>query len=109
MPGSLFRSALDGIEIDLASRPEVRIIASSGSGAGHYSARSCFARMPSLAQHAYLRGLQTDIRSLDGVPSWLFLKLLFSLTVEAVFADPAFSGSEDTVALNTQVRIPSAP
>jgi gluconate 2-dehydrogenase gamma chain len=127
-PGVLFRRARHGIEDDLAPRPELQRLAASPalrrrparrlSGekwrgtsvaatatagirpSGRLSARMLFARLSTADQDAYLRGLQTDARLLDGVPSWLFLEFLFTLTVEAFFGDPAISGNEDTVALN---------
>ena len=97
-PGALFRSALRGIEDDLAQRPGLHPRKPLTNDAGQQSARSRFPGLPASLQDAYLRSLQTDVRPLDGVPSWLFLDILFALTVEAFFADPAFSGSEDTVA-----------
>jgi gluconate 2-dehydrogenase gamma chain len=57
-----------------------------------------FHEMVSDAQDAYLKALEFGAIDLDGVPSAVFFDILWRMTVEGFFADPAYGGNRDMVA-----------
>jgi gluconate 2-dehydrogenase gamma chain len=57
-----------------------------------------FHAMSDTGQDAYLKSLEAGSVDLDGVPSAAFFDILWRMTVEGFFADPAYGGNKDMVA-----------
>jgi gluconate 2-dehydrogenase gamma chain len=57
-----------------------------------------FHEMSGDAQDAYLKSLESDGHTLDGVPSGIFFDIFLKMSVEGFFADPAYGGNKDMVA-----------
>lgn len=107
-PAELFRTALRGIESDLARLP-IAPLASLASFAGRrdmrlrappVSARRGFCRLPVADQDAYLKSLQAGGKDLAGVPSEVFFETLLGLTIEGFFSDPVHGGDQEMLGLS---------
>lgn len=79
-PAELFRACLRSIDRQLEAK------------------KSRFHEMAPDAQDAFLKSLEAGALDLDGVPSAEFFDILWSMTVEGFFADPAYGGNKDMVA-----------
>jgi gluconate 2-dehydrogenase gamma chain len=79
-PGELFHVALRAINNDLGKGGQI------------------FSQLPTDAQDAYLKSLESGTRDLDGVPAGVFFDMLLRMTVEGFFADPVYGGNRDMVA-----------
>lgn len=120
-PAAFFRTALAGIESDLAHLPEVvalhqrrstpirlpagaRPATPGAGGTGPWSARRSFAFLSDADQLLYLQQLKYGIRDLGTVPAQVFFETLFSMTIEGFFNAPIYTGNEDAVASASQCR-----
>lgn len=56
-----------------------------------------FAKLPVEQQDAFLKKLESESFDLDGVPSQVFFKALWQMTVEGFFSDPVYGGNRDMV------------
>lgn len=80
-PAELFRTALRAAHADVQR-----------------THRTTFDKLATAAQIGYLTALQNGERDLDGVPSNVFFEVLWEMTVEGYFGDPAYGGNKDMAA-----------
>ena len=79
-PGELFKVSLRAIDTRLKAKS------------------TPFHEMTADAQDEYLRSLESGAHDLDGVPSEIFFDMLWKMTIEGFFSDPAYGGNRDMVA-----------
>lgn len=79
-PAELFRTAIGAINREFAAKG------------------TTFAELSPGEQDAYLRSIESDDRSLGGVPAKEFFAELWQSTIEGFFGDPVYGGNRDTAA-----------